>query len=49
MRYDTDSFIIGIDSFALVSIGTRPNQFEDLILDAGQSVQGIHGGLSNNF
>ena len=24
----------------------RPDQFEDLILDAGQSVQGIEGGLA---
>jgi hypothetical protein len=46
MRFDTNSFTIGIDAFASVSMGTRPDQFEDLILDTGQSVQGIHGGLS---
>ena len=46
MRFDTDSFLIGVDSFASVTMATRPDQFEDLILDAGQSVQGIEGGLA---
>ena len=46
MRFDTDSFLIGVDSFASVTMATRPKKFEDLILDAGQSVQGIEGGLA---
>jgi hypothetical protein len=46
MCFDTDSFLIGVDSFASVTMATRPEQFEDLILDAGQSVQGIEGGLA---
>jgi hypothetical protein len=46
MCFDTNSFTIGIDSFASVTMGTQPDQFEDLILDTGQSVQGIQGGLS---
>jgi hypothetical protein len=46
MRFDTDSFLIGVDSFVSVTMATRPEQFEDLILDAGQSVQGIEGGLA---
>ena len=46
MRFDTDSFLIGVDSFASVTMATRPEQFEDLVLDAGQSVQGIEGGLA---
>ena len=44
--FDTDSFLIGVDSFASVTMATRPKKFEDLILDAGQSVQGIEGGLA---
>jgi hypothetical protein len=46
MQFDMDSFLIGVDSFASVTMATRPNQFEDLILNAGQSVQGIEGGLA---
>jgi hypothetical protein len=46
MRFDTDSFLIGVNSFALVTMATQPEQFEDLILDVGQSVQGIEGGLA---
>jgi hypothetical protein len=46
MRFDADSFTIGINSFASVTMGTRPDQFEDLMLDTGQLVQGIQGGLS---
>jgi hypothetical protein len=46
MRFNTDSFIIGVDSFTSVSMVTQPDQFEDLILHTGQSVQGVQGGLS---
>jgi hypothetical protein len=48
MRFDTGSFIIGIDSFASVTMATQPNQFDNLILHTGQSVQGIQGDLSIN-
>jgi hypothetical protein len=46
MHFDTDSFIIGVDSFASVTMATQPDQFEDLILHTGQLVQGIQEGLS---
>ena len=46
IRFDTNSFLIGVDSFASVTMVTQPNQFEDLILNAGQSVQGVEGGLA---
>jgi hypothetical protein len=46
MRFDTNSFTIGIDSFTSVTMGTQLDQFEDLILNTGQPVQGIQGGLS---
>ena len=46
MHFDTDSFLIGVDSFASVTMAMRPEQFENLILNAGQSVQGIEGGLA---
>jgi hypothetical protein len=46
MHFDTDSFLIGVNSFASVTMATQPEQFEDLILDVGQSVQGIEGGLA---
>jgi len=46
MHFDTDSFLIGVDSFASVTMAMRPEQFEDLIHYAGQSMQGIEGGLA---
>jgi hypothetical protein len=46
MRFDTDSFLIGVNSFTSVTMVTRLDQFEDLILNAGQSMQGIEGGLA---
>jgi hypothetical protein len=46
MHFDTDSFIIGVDSFVSVTMATRPDQFDNLILHTGQSVQGIQGDLS---
>ena len=44
MHFHTDSFLIGVNSFASVTMATRPDQFEDLILNTGQSVQGIEDG-----
>jgi hypothetical protein len=46
MHFDTDSFIIGVDSIASVTMATQPDQFDDLILHTGQSVQEIKRGLS---
>jgi hypothetical protein len=46
MHFDTNSFIIGIKSFASVTMAIQPDPFDDLILHTGQSVQGIQGGLS---
>ena len=51
MRFDTNSFLIGVDSFTSVMMVTQPDQFEDLILDEVQSVQGIgmvHANVGQN-
>ncbi len=46
MHFDTNSFIIGVNPFASVTMVTQLDQFDNLILHTGQSVQGIQGGLS---
>ncbi len=46
--FDTNSFIIGIDTYILIMLGNRPDQFEDLKIhsDKGNTeVKGIKGGL----
>jgi hypothetical protein len=46
--FDTNSFVIGIDTFASVMLGNHPNQFEDLKLHGEKDdaeVEGIKGGL----
>jgi hypothetical protein len=47
MHFDTNSFLIDVDSFVLVTMATQSDQFEDLTLNTGQSVQGIEGGLAS--
>jgi hypothetical protein len=46
MHFDTNSYLIGIDFFASVTMTTRPDQSKDLTLHTGQSVQGIEGDLA---
>jgi hypothetical protein len=48
IRFDTDSFIIGANTFALVTLGNHPSQFEDLKLHGEKDnaeVEGIKGEL----
>ena len=48
IRFDTDSFVIGINTFISVTLGNHPNQFEDLKLHGKKDdaeVEGIKGGL----
>jgi hypothetical protein len=45
----TDSFVIGINTYALVAMGNRLDQFEDLKLHKDKNdtkVEGIKGGLA---
>ncbi len=47
IRFDTNSFLIGINTFASVTLGNHPNQFEDLKLHGEKDnaeVEGIKGG-----
>jgi hypothetical protein len=47
MRFDMDSFLIGIDTFASITMATRPEHFDDPILTKkGGIVKGIEGGLA---
>jgi hypothetical protein len=46
--FDTNSFVIGVDTFASVTLENHPNQFEDLKLHGEKDkleVEGIKGGL----
>jgi hypothetical protein len=48
IRFNTDSFVIGVDTYASVTMGNCPDQFEDLKLHSGKEdteVEGIKGGL----
>jgi hypothetical protein len=45
MRFNTDSFVIGIDTFASIMLGNHPDQFEDLKMHNNTEVEGIKGGL----
>jgi hypothetical protein len=44
--FDTNSFLIGVNSFASVKMVTQPKQFNNLLLNTCQLVQGIQGGLA---
>jgi hypothetical protein len=47
MRFDTDSFLIGINTFASITMGTWPEHFDNLILTKKDGiVEGIEGGLT---
>jgi hypothetical protein len=48
IRFDTHSFVIGVDTLASVILGNHPNQCEDLKLHSEKDeaeVEGIKGGL----
>jgi hypothetical protein len=48
IHFDTNSFVIGINTFASVTLENHPNQFEDLTLHSEKEkaeVEGIKGGL----
>jgi hypothetical protein len=45
IRFDTNSFVIGIDTFASITLGNHPDQFEDLRTHNNMEVEGIQGGL----
>jgi hypothetical protein len=45
MRFDTNSFVIGIDTFASITLGNHSDQFEDLKMHNNTEVEGIKGGL----
>jgi hypothetical protein len=47
MHFDTDSFLIGINTFASIMMATRPEHFDDLILTKKDGiVKGIEVGLA---
>jgi hypothetical protein len=49
IRFDMNSFIIGVNTFALVTMGNRSDQFEDLKLHKdtdNTEVEGIKGWLA---
>ncbi len=45
IRFDTNSFVIGVDTFASITLGNHPDQFEDLKEHNNMEVEGIQGGL----
>jgi hypothetical protein len=45
MRFNTNSFVIGINTFASITLGNHPDQFEDLKMHNNMEVEGIKGGL----
>ncbi len=45
MRFDTNSFVIGINTFVSITLGNHPDQFEDLKMHNYTEVEGIKGDL----
>ncbi len=45
IRFDTNSFVIGVNTFASTILGNHPDQFEDLKMHDNTEVEGIKGGL----
>jgi hypothetical protein len=43
--FDTNSFVIGVNTFASITLGNCPDQFEDLKTHNDTEVEGIQGGL----
>ncbi len=49
IHFDTNSFVIGVNTFASVMLGNHPNQFENLKMPSEKDnteVEGIKGGLA---
>jgi hypothetical protein len=44
IRFDTDSFVIGVDTFASIMLRNHPDQFESLKTHDSMEVEGIKGG-----
>jgi hypothetical protein len=42
--FDTDSFVIGVDTFASITLGNHLDQFENLKAHNNMEVEGIQGG-----
>jgi hypothetical protein len=45
IHFDTDSFVIGVDTFASITLRNHPDQFENLKMHDYTEVGGIKGGL----
>jgi hypothetical protein len=45
IRFDTISFVIGVDIFSSITLGNHPDQFKDLEMHDDTEVEGIKGGL----
>jgi hypothetical protein len=45
IHFNTESFVIGVDTFASITLGNQPDQFEDLKMHNDTEVEGIKGGL----
>ncbi len=45
IRFDTNSFVIGVDTIASITLGDHPDQFKDLKMHNNTEVEGIKGGL----
>jgi hypothetical protein len=45
IHFDTNSFVIGVDTFTLITLGNHLDQFEDLRMHDDTEVEGIQGGL----
>jgi hypothetical protein len=47
MHFDMDSFLVGMNTIASITMGTRPKHFDDLILASKDGVvEGNEGGLA---
>ena len=45
IRFDTNSFVIGFNTFTSITLGNHPDQFKDLKMHNNTKVEGIKGGL----
>jgi hypothetical protein len=48
IRFDTNSFVIGVDNFTSITLGNHLDQFKDLKMHDNMEVEGIQGGLDIN-
>ncbi len=45
IRFDTNSFVINVNTFASTTLGNHPDHFKDLKMHDNTEVEGIKGGL----